>query len=308
MDEAKRLQTTNQKEEQVMATTEKAMKIMQKPYHLVHDGIADGEEIVVHPPHMPGLNKDFQNPKNEKGEWIRVFTVADNGSRSMRKGKEIVLTHAPGEVPECIIDGVRWYIRPIPGVRAMKKRGAERKGFKGQMVADHPTTTSQAEQPVKRGRGRPKGSKNKPKLPETVNGQPTAEAAPKRRGRPPGSKNKPKTLTADGGTINVTAVGSAVAHAVQTALASVLGLPIPKRRGRPPGSKNKPKVENGSAAQTTGEQPVKRGRGRPPGSKNKAKSNDETYQKRLKALEKARAARKAKLEAAVKEPEVVSAT
>lgn len=58
--------------------------------------------------------------------------------------------------------------------------------------------------PVKK-RGRPPGSKNKPKVEETP--------APKRRGRPPGSKNKPK---------------------VEAPL---------KKRGRPPGSKNKPKVE-----------------------------------------------------------------
>jgi len=93
---------------------------------------------------------------------------------------------------------------------------------------------------VKIGRGRPKGSKNKPK-PEQL----TADPAPKRgRGRPKGSKNKPKPeqLTA---------------------------YPAPKRgRGRPKGSKNKPKP-----VPPVGEQPApKRGRGRPKGSKNKPKS------------------------------------
>ena len=57
-------------------------------------------------------------------------------------------------------------------------------------------------------RGRPAGSKNKPKdvVPD----------APKKRGRPAGSKNKPKD----------------VAPATET----------PKKRGRPTGSKNKPKT------------------------------------------------------------------
>ena len=49
--------------------------------------------------------------------------------------------------------------------------------------------------PAPRGRGRPPGSKNKPKIvqePETQAAAAAATAAPK-RGRPPGSKNKPKT-------------------------------------------------------------------------------------------------------------------
>ena len=52
-------------------------------------------------------------------------------------------------------------------------------------------------------RGRPKGSKNKPKVLDII--------IPKKRGRPKGSKNKPK----------------------------VLDIIIPKKRGRPKGSKNK---------------------------------------------------------------------
>jgi len=61
-------------------------------------------------------------------------------------------------------------------------------------------------------RGRPPGSKNKPKDADGA----TAEL-PRRHGRPPGSTNKPKI--ADG----------AIAE-------------LPKRRGRPPGSKNKSNV------------------------------------------------------------------
>jgi len=52
-------------------------------------------------------------------------------------------------------------------------------------------------QPVKRGRGRPKGAKNKPKAPILeANENPSVHtegfSVPKRRGRPKGSKNKPK--------------------------------------------------------------------------------------------------------------------
>jgi hypothetical protein len=103
--------------------------------------------------------------------------------------------------------------------------------------------------PVKR--GRPVGSKNKPKVEE-----------PRRRGRPPGSKNKPK--------VDTTAT--------------------PKRRGRPPGSKNKPKVTTeikkrgrpvGSKNKPKTTTPVvkKRGPGRPPGSKNKATVQKSTTRK-----------------------------
>ena len=78
-------------------------------------------------------------------------------------------------------------------------------------------------------RGRPKGSKNKPK--DTPTEVPNE---PKKRGRPKGSKNKPKDTSTE-------------------------VPPEPKKRGRPKGSKNKPK--------DTSTHPKKRGR--PKGSKNK---------------------------------------
>ena len=86
---------------------------------------------------------------------------------------------------------------------------------------------------AKRGRGRPKGSKNKTTA--TTN-----DNTPKRgRGRPKGSKNK-TTATINDDT--------------------------PKRgRGRPKGSKNK-------TTATTNEDTPKRGRGRPKGSKNKTET------------------------------------
>lgn len=74
-----------------------------------------------------------------------------------------------------------------------------------------PRAQDVSEQPKKR--GRPKGSKNKPKddLPEIT-------ATPKKRGRPAGSKNKPKDTDVSKDITNT-----------------------PKKRGRPKGSKNKPK-------------------------------------------------------------------
>jgi len=74
-----------------------------------------------------------------------------------------------------------------------------------------PRSEDVSEQPKKR--GRPKGSKNKPKdhLPENTD-------TPKKRGRPVGSKNKPKD----------TDVSKDISE-------------TPKKRGRPVGSKNKPK-------------------------------------------------------------------
>ena len=105
--------------------------------------------------------------------------------------------------------------------------------------------------PAAKKRGRPAGSKNKPKAAsQKVAPEIKADTAiaPKRRGRPKGSKNKTSTPKA--------AVSS-----------------TPKRRGRPPGSKNKPKNPTVKAVAKADAKPaIKRGRGRPKGSKNKPKS------------------------------------
>ena len=97
----------------------------------------------------------------------------------------------------------------------------------------------------RRGPGRPRGSKNKPKSPED-----SAPSVKRGRGRPLGSKNK-KTLERE-------------------AAAAASGEVVVKRgRGRPLGSKNKKTLEREAAAAAAGETVVKRGRGRPVGSKNK---------------------------------------
>lgn len=82
-------------------------------------------------------------------------------------------------------------------------------------------TTLQVTEPVKRRRGRPPGSKNKPK-------HPTVEVMKKRRGRPPKSK--------------VTVSNNLVMHKEVN----------PKRRGRPP----KRKVKEVVSSKTVAAEPV----------------------------------------------------
>jgi len=88
--------------------------------------------------------------------------------------------------------------------------------------------------PIKRGPGRPKGSKNRPKdATETVTEK-------RRPGRPKGSKNKPKTVEQEPEKVK-------------------------RGPGRPKGSKNKPKVAAGGVPMPEAKKKV----GRPKGSKNK---------------------------------------
>lgn len=95
-------------------------------------------------------------------------------------------------------------------------------------------------------------------------------------GRPKGSKNKPKVITPENAALSIPEVPVAKKGSAVPVVAAP-GTEVPKRRGRPPGSTNKPKVANGepgfvtavpTAPAITGEVPKRRGR--PPGSKNKA--------------------------------------
>lgn len=125
---------------------------------------------------------------------------------------------------------------------------------------DVPVTAAAAETGpmVKRGRGRPKGSTNKPKTAAATSATKTEDQPVKRgRGRPKGSKNKHKT-------------------AENAAPAASAEQPVKRGRGRPKGSKNKPKAATVTSATKTEDQPVKRGRGRPKGSKNKPKAAETT--------------------------------
>ena len=114
--------------------------------------------------------------------------------------------------------------------------------------------------PEKRGRGRPKGSKNKITLAkeQAAQKQQTASSATAKRGRgrPNGSKNK------------ATLAKEQAAQKQLTASAAT----EKRGRGRPKGSKNKATLANERLAnnQAATAATEKRGRGRPKGSKNKA--------------------------------------
>ncbi|KAF8163219.1 hypothetical protein B0H34DRAFT_672269 [Crassisporium funariophilum] len=89
--------------------------------------------------------------------------------------------------------------------------------------------------PAKRGRGRPKGSKNKKAASTSAAGSPTTPVAGRKRGRPPKEKKE------DSGEE-----------------------PPPKRpRGRPPKNPKPIPAEGGTSAEA-GESSVKKKRGRPP--------------------------------------------
>ena len=148
------------------------------------------------------------------------------------------------------------------GLTPITKRGRGRpKGSKNKKTQEREAAEGKKLIVPKRSPGRPKGSKNKKTLEREAAERAAAEAAaqaPKRRGRPKGrpkgSKNK-KTLERE-------AAERAAAEAAAQA---------PKRRGRPKGSKNKKTLEREVAERVAAEaaaQAPKR-RGRPKGSKNK---------------------------------------
>jgi hypothetical protein len=87
--------------------TTKPMKILQRKYSLVN--VLTREKLTVFPPRVPGINKDFNNPKDSDGQWIRVFKVVEGP----RTGEEIVLRHLPGEAPSCVIDGIPWVLEAL---------------------------------------------------------------------------------------------------------------------------------------------------------------------------------------------------
>ena len=107
---------------------------------------------------------------------------------------------------------------------------------------DDSAADTDSDQPKKRGRGRPKGSKNKPKE-GVVEEVPTT---PKKRGRPKGSKNKNKQVDVD---VEVpTAPKKRVKKKIvfpETPTASSVG----RRKGQ--GDKNTRKSKKSTAAATT---------------------------------------------------------
>jgi hypothetical protein len=103
----------------------------------------------------PGLNMDSQNPKDEQGRYIRVFSIVNsNGVKPFEGKRQVILNHLPGEHAHVVIKGVKWSLVPIPGISATKnrKRGYQTRTRVVQGNANRPKRV-----------GRPLGSKNKSK-------------------------------------------------------------------------------------------------------------------------------------------------
>ena len=120
----------------------------------------------------------------------------------------------PGDLDHLAADVNRRGSDPVHGTVRMKpEHDSERKVQRGRPVGTTRKKNEEENDPdkPKRGRGRPKGSRNKKTLELERSGLLPAEKVKRGRGRPKGSKNKPKNTDAKRG------------------------------RGRPKGSKNKPR-------------------------------------------------------------------
>jgi len=103
------------------------IRIMHKPYHLVaYDNGKESWRCTVNPPALAGLNKDNKKMKNDKGQWIRVFTVTDKGNSPLNVGDDIVTYQTVGEFPEAEHEGLDLCVELIPGIRAKKIRKAKK--------------------------------------------------------------------------------------------------------------------------------------------------------------------------------------
>jgi hypothetical protein len=108
----------------------KARKLTIKPYHLINQSTK--EFLVVTPPLCPGDKPQGGDPqnkaswKNDKGEWIRQFTINDhNGVATFRGKSRITLTHMPKVYPSVEHNGDTWMIAPIEKVATPKVKTAK---------------------------------------------------------------------------------------------------------------------------------------------------------------------------------------
>lgn len=128
----------------------------------IDEDVEDGEAVELLLEESPRLRAD---------RFVVLAGTLDNGVMSVVEQAEEVITTTT------------WKSSRGNGASAAtpKKRGPGR-------PRKTPVDDGMVEAPAPKRRGRPPGSKNKPKTA-------TATGAPKRRGRPPGSKNKPKAAT-----------------------------------------------------------------------------------------------------------------
>jgi len=100
----------------------KRQRVMQKEYYLVN--LRTGERLIVKAPRGPGINEDWQNPMNEKGEYIRIFRIINFNNIKVFTRPAIAMFHMPGTLPRTTdsVNGDIWAVQEIPGIRAPKPR------------------------------------------------------------------------------------------------------------------------------------------------------------------------------------------
>ena len=219
------------------------------------------------PPKKPGRPAKSPATETEKPKR-KAGRTAKTGSRKSRAEAEAKTKRPPG--------------------RPKSQKTLEREALEAEMLA-------RGEVPVKRGRGRPKGSKNKKTLEREAReaemrangelpleqmsdrtkreqaGESASEAdRPKRK---PGRPKSRKTLEREAREAEMLARGE---------------VPVKRGRGRPKGSKSKSTLEREAREaemRAKGELPEKRGRGRPKGSKNRKTLEREAREAEMRALE-----------------------
>ena len=213
------------------------------------------------------------------GSGVPEFTVDAIGTVKRGRGRPKGSLNKPKVVEAQPVVAAAETTAPTP--KARKARASKQATGVTEVVAES------APEQVKRGRGRPKGSLNKPKVIEAqavavpAQEQPkvrkaraskqtaevteaVAETAPgqvkRGRGRPKGSLNKPKAVEAQAVAVpaqeqpkvrKARASKQVVSEAVTEAVAETAPGQVKRSRGRPKGSLNKPKVVEAEAIADT---------------------------------------------------------
>jgi hypothetical protein len=120
---------------------------------------------------------DLNHPSRVWQKFQRSSTQADERTQQLREQRRAERKLSANQELEAAQEQIRELEAEIDALKAYIQ---ELEAAIARMRDEQP---AQAKQPKRR--GRPPGSKNRPK---------PVQAAPKRRGRPPGSKNKPKAM------------------------------------------------------------------------------------------------------------------